>query len=151
MKLTHVSFGSICGLPKMLSGSLLDQNSFHNNIISLFFPHFLTGVQWTFGGSYMTCDVTIIALTANWMRACWYAPVFLNCLSSFLIRQILVDLTHINKSSLRSSTIFQGVKGSWDQKFWELLPCRILTNFASISYFIEHSSLGCVLVCVNWF
>lgn len=64
----------------MLSGSLLDQNHFHINIICLFFSHFLTGIQSLLGG-YMTCNVTVIALMAYGMSACWYAPVFLNVLS----------------------------------------------------------------------
>ena len=64
----------------MLSESLLDLNRFHINIICLFFSHFLTGI-WCLLRGYMTCNVTVIALMAYGMSACWYAPVFLNVLS----------------------------------------------------------------------
>lgn len=64
----------------MLSESLLDLNRFHINIVACFlsFPH---RHMVPFEGGYMTCNVTVIALMAYGMSACWYAPVFLNVLS----------------------------------------------------------------------
>lgn len=41
---------------------------------------------------------------------------------------ISIDKTYIyymQKNSLRSSIIFKTVKGSWDQKFWELLRLNV--------------------------